>query len=118
MISPKFVEQYASVPDYHVVLTALTGDADIQYLKVYQRVVDVISTAGTLDLRLPDVGAAAGLDYTITARNGSTKAVTVNQRSTNNSIDYPSAPSLNADNDRVVMRSDGKHWWIIEDQYT
>jgi len=118
MFLAKLIEQFVSAPSEKVLLTALTGDADIQYLEVYEQSVDVDSTDGTLDLRLPDVGAAAGLIYGITALTGSTKTVTVNEKASGNSLDYPSAPSLNADYDRVLLRSDGKRWWIMEDQYT
>jgi hypothetical protein len=118
MLPEKLIEQYVTVPDSRVKLTALTGDTDIQYLKVYQRVVEVACTAGTLDLRLPDVAAAKGMLYSITALNGATKTVTVNEKASGNSYDYPSAPALNADLDRVLMQSDGKRWWIVTDQYT
>lgn len=118
MIPDKFIEQFVSNPDNRKKITTAAGDADTYALPVNEQIVEVNSTLGTLGLYMPDVGAAKGLTYSITALTGSTKTVTVYEKSSGNSLDWPANAALNADYDRILLQSDGKRWWIVTDQYT
>ena len=118
MLPKRAIEEMVSRVDNRVLITAEAGDTDTYSLAVYEQIVEVDSTLGTLTVYLPDVAEAAGLVYSITAKTGATKTVTVTEKASGNSYDFPSDPSLNADLDRVLLASDGKRWWIVTDQYT
>lgn len=118
MIPDKFIEQYVANPDRRLVVTTDATGSYTKKLAVYQQIVDVTSSLGVGTIYLPDVGEAAGLEYSITAITGNTQTVTVTEKSSGNSYDFPTNASLNAAYDRVLYMSDGKRWWIISDQYT
>jgi hypothetical protein len=118
MLPRNAIEQMVSAVDRHLLITTAAGDADTDYLEPYQQIVEVDSTLGTTTVYLPDVGVCEGLEFSITALVGATKTVTVTEKSSGNSLDWPGNASLNADLDRVLYKSDGKRWWVITDQFT
>lgn len=102
--------------DERLKITTGAGDADAQTLYPYQQVVEVDSTLGTLTLSLPNVADARGRLYSITALKGATKTVTVQDQ--DESYDWAGDISLDADDDRVLLYSDGKRWWVLCDMFT
>lgn len=118
MLPRKAIEEMASRVDNRLKYTTVAGDADARALAPYEQIVEIDSTLGTLALTLPDVGEAAGKTYSITAITGATKTVTVSEKASGNSYDWPGDASLNADLDRVLYQSDGKRWFLLADQYT
>lgn len=115
MLPSRIVEQIASRVDNRLKITTGAGDADTYDLSPYEQIIEVDSTLGTLALYMPDVGACEGLEFSITALTGSTKTVTVYEKSSGNSLDWPGNISLNADYDRALLKCDGKRWWITSD---
>jgi len=118
MLPKRAIEEMVSRVDNRVTVTSDASGSDTYYLAAYEQIVEVVSTLGIITIYLPDVTEAQGLTYSITAITGGTNAVTVTEKASGNSYDFPSNPSLNADNDRVLYTSDGKRWWIVTDQYT
>lgn len=118
MQDPKFIENMVSSVERSLAYASLAGDADTLVLEAYQQDVVIDSTLGTLTVYLPDVSEAKGKVYAVTATVGGTKTVTVAERSSGNSLDWPGNSSLNADKDRALYFSDGRQWWILTDMFT
>lgn len=84
-------------------------------LTVNQRVVEVDSSGGAVTITLPNVGEAAGKSFSIHAPNGLTNAVTVTDGAGGSKLfggDY----ALNANNDAIMLLSDGVKWWAIANE--
>ena len=118
MLPRNVVQEIGSRVDNHLKITTAAGDADTKKLAPYEQIVEVDSTLGTLAIYMPDVGEAAGLEFSITAITGNTKTVTIYEKSSGNSQDWPGNPALNAAYDRALLKSDGTRWYIIADQFT
>ncbi len=118
MQDPKFIENNFSSVSRKYRRASVAGDADTQALAAYQQDVIVDSTLGTLTVYLPDVSEAKGKIYSVTATTGGTKTVTVSEKASGNSLDWPGDSTLNADNDRGLYFSDGQKWWVLTDQFT
>ena len=118
MLPKKLVEQVGSLVDPHVIVTTDATGTYSYSLAPYEQIVTVDSTLGVGDILLPDVGSCEGLEFSITATVGNTNAVTVKEKATGNSLDWPGNASLNAALDRALYKSDGKRWWLITDQFT
>ena len=86
-------------------------------LALYERFVRGTANTATDSyvLKLPPVGEAAGLTYTILAELiANSKTITVSENSTGDSEGY-SDLVLTVTADRVVLSSDGKRWNILEE---
>lgn len=118
MLPRKVVEQIGSAIDPRVTITTDATTSYTYYLEAYEQEVIVDSTLGVGTIYLPDVGSCAGCTVSVTAKTGGTYAVTVAEKSSGNSYDFPGNATLNAADDRVLYQSDGKRWWILTDQYT
>lgn len=79
-------------------------------LGVHDRVTIAESNTDALTLTLPNVGEAAGKMFTITAPNGATNTVTVQDN--DESMNW-SDLSMDANNDQVVLYSDGLSWMVL-----
>lgn len=117
-IPRKMVEELGSRVDPRLLKTAVAGDADTLVLKPHEQNVVVDSTLGTVTVYLPDVAEAEGKEYSITAPVGNTKTVTVTEKASGNSQDFGGDYSLNAAYDRLLIKSDGVRWWVIDDMFT
>jgi len=118
MLPKKLVEQYASGVDVRKKITTDNSGSHTTALTPYERLVEVDSALGVGTVNLPDVGSCEGLEFWIEATTGATQTVTVSEKASGNSLDWPGDASLNANYDRVGYKSDGKRWWKISDQYT
>jgi hypothetical protein len=118
MLDPKFIENFASsVSNKKLVTTDATGSYSVS-LEAYEQDVEVTSTLGVGTVCLPDVSEAKGRMYSITAITGNTNAITVTEKSSGNSYDWPGDATLNAAKDRALFFSDGKKWWVLTDMFT
>lgn len=81
-------------------------------LTVNQQVVVVRSDDSTATITLPFVSDARGRTFSITAPDGGTNTVTVQDN--DESVDW-SNRSLDAANDQLILMSDGRRWIIIQD---
>jgi hypothetical protein len=118
MLPKNAIEQMVSAVDNRVAVTTDATASYTYYLDPSEQVVTVNSALGVGTIYLPDVGEAKGLEYFIEATTGATQTVTVTEKASGNSVDFPGDASLNANYDRVAYKSDGRRWWIITDQYT
>lgn len=73
------------------------------------------TTGAAVTITLPNVNEAAGLNFSVRAPRGGTNTVTV--QDADESVDWSNA-SLNADEDSLVVWSDGSKWNVISDDYT
>jgi hypothetical protein len=118
MFTKKLIEQFVAVPERRVLVTSDASGSYTYHLAVYEQDVSVVSSLGIASIYLPDVSESAGLFYAIEARTGNTQTVTVKEKSSGNSLDWPGDASLNAAYDRGLWFSDGAKWWLITDQFT
>ena len=81
-------------------------------LEVWEQVVlvDTDTADGTFTLTLPPVGEAAGKFYTITLIDAA-GALTIQDQDDSN--DWTNITTLDADNDGVMLYSDGLKWWTV-----
>lgn len=79
-------------------------------LTVNQQIVEVASDTSEATITLPNVSEAKGRIYSITAPNGGTNTVTVQDN--DESVDWADQ-SLDAANDQLVVQSDGRRYNIL-----
>jgi hypothetical protein len=118
MLPRDAIQEMVSRVDNRVDITSDNSGTYTYTLEPYEQNVFVTSSLGVATIYLPDVGEACGKTYAITAITGNTNAVTVTEKASGNSLDFPGNPSLNAAYDRVLFASDGRQWWIVTDQYS
>lgn len=112
-----FVQDYGGKPEEKVTITTdATGSYSYQ-LRPWERIVEVVSTAGVGTIKLPPVAECKGMVFSITELLG-TNDITITEYSTNESQDWNAPGALTAALDRVVLMSDGKRWTIISPDYT
>ena len=85
-------------------------------LKVYEQTVIVVATAGSVTITLPNVTEAMGNIYSIYCTD-LTSPATVTVQDQNESLGW-SDLSLTADNDNVLLYSDGVAWKKLIDVTT
>jgi len=93
------------------------ADDDTRQLEVHEQVVR-ISNEHTLLLSLPSVAEAAGLEYSISV-DSDTAAVTLTDfgaATVHDSINWEGNYTLDAEEDRIVLKSDGREWIVVENQ--
>lgn len=92
----------------------ISGD---KALDVFERVVIADTSDGAITVTLPPVGEAVGKIFTIHAPTAGTdgNAVTLEDKN-NDSVNWPGDFTLDADNDRIALISDGRAWWVLDNQ--
>ena len=100
--------------DQAVTKIVRTATLTAQTLEVWEQVVqvDTDTTDGTFTLTLPPVAEAAGKIYSITLIDAA-GAVTVQDQ--DDSLDWTNFTDLDADNDGILLYSDGLKWWTLLD---
>ena len=100
--------------DTSVVKWSRTAAYTSDIMEVFEQVVliDTDTVDGTFTVTLPPVAEAAGKIYTITLIDAA-GAVTIQDQDDSN--DWTSITDLDADNDGVVLFSDGLKWWVLLD---
>lgn len=83
-------------------------------LEIFEQVVEVDSSDGAVTITLPSVEEAAGMAYDISAPNGVTNTVTVNDAGGTNMTTTVGANALDADGDFMTVMSTGKAWRLID----
>lgn len=89
---------------------------DDKTLKVYERFVEIGEDAGAITLTLPPVVEAAGLIYSIyvpTTGTSSSTDCTLEDYS-DDSYDWQGDFTLDADDDRILLYSDGHAWTVLK----
>ena len=79
-------------------------------LQVFEQIVHVDTSVAGFTLTMPNVSEAAGYEYDIHLVAGATNACTVTALQ---SRDWPGDFTLDATNDRIVLRSDGERWSTV-----
>lgn len=86
-------------------------------LSVYEQIVVVGTTTGNITVTLPPVHKAVGKIYTVHTPTIGTDTNTCTLEDDNNdSVDWNGDYTLDADNDRISLFSDGRCWWVIDNQ--
>lgn len=86
-------------------------------LAVHEQIVVVGTTTGNITITLPAVGEAIGKLFSIHAPTIGTDTNTITLEDKNNdSIDWGGDYTLAADNDRILLFSDGRVWWVLDNQ--
>ena len=93
------------------------GANDSSYsLKVYEQVVEITTTAGapnSFTIYLPSVAEAVGRFYSIRlATRGDDEVVTI--ADLDDSIGWADITNMDAEDDAVLLYSDGKKWWVVK----
>jgi len=112
-----FIQHYGNGIEEKVTITTdATGSYSYQ-LRPWERIVEVVSTAGIGTIKMPPVAECKGMVFSITELLG-TNDITITEYSSNESLDWNAPGALTAALDRVVLQSDGKRWTIISPDYT
>ena len=106
MFGRKFFENYESGRVVTLLATAT--------LKARDNVVMVDTSAGEVTLTLPPVSECAGLFFSISLIAGETTSCNVQDQ--DDSRDWNGDYDLNATADRILLYSDGTHWWDLDNQ--
>lgn len=112
-----FVQDYAGGRDEKVTITTDASGSYSRTLKPYERIVEVVSTAGIGTIKMPPVAECKGMIFSITELLG-TNDITVDEYASGDSLDWNAPGALTAALDRVVLQSDGKRWTNIAPDYT
>jgi len=114
------VEQITHITDVLPTTDGLTGEdrSDYDYyMAPWETTVIIDSAANDFDVVLPPVAEAKGRLYTVAIITYGSDAVAVIDYK-DDSEDFPATIALDANYDRVLMYSDGIHWWIVKDMFT
>jgi hypothetical protein len=104
----ELVQDVASAVDpYKKVIAAAT-------LKPYEKFVEVDTTAGAFTLKMPPVAECAGKTYSIMITGGATTACTLAPYASGDSYDWTGDFTIDASLDRILLFSDGRKWWVLE----
>ena len=86
-------------------------------LSVTDRVVVVGTTTGNITLTLPPVGEAIGKVFSVHAPTIGTDTNTVTlEDHYSDSVDWNGDFTLDADDDRILLYSDGRCWHVLNNQ--
>jgi len=93
-----------------------TANADYQ-ITIRDRVVRAtISGANTPTFTLPPVAEAVGLTITVSVDRADTAALTLEDYGSVDSFDWGGDYTLDADEDRITLYSDGRTWVVVDNQ--
>lgn len=116
MLERKFVQDGTVNSDAKIIQVSGASGGTSRTLKVYEQTVLCYATAGSLTLTLPNVLEAAGRLFSIYCKD-LTSPSTVTVQDNDESLEW-SDLSLTADDDHVLLYSDGLQWNLIIDVTT
>lgn len=106
------VSEYLESAHRTEALKVIDDDTAVQ-LEVNETLVQVEIDDGTFEVTLPPVAEAKGKTYSIWVKSRVSGAMTLTHD--DDSIDWAQWGDLTMDaaNDRVLFRSDGRMWWLL-----
>lgn len=89
------------------------GGADNVDLTILNRVVVLTGTTGDLDINMPPVSEAAGRIFSIRSPDVGTDTNAVTVKDPHGSVDWGGNYTIDADDDHLVLYSDGQKWYEL-----